>query len=134
MDRVDKYFKIVGLKIDKDLMRYMGMTEYIDEVEYSLMNTLGFKGIDNIIKDKTKDIIEPECGNYQVKVKILNWDVSKYESKIGKRDRYVIDNIHAVVDPSSTVNLIYNNTTYKIGDLVSYSDIRFTVELGSTTA
>ena len=123
MDRVDKYFKIVGLKIDKDLMRYMGMTEYIDEVEYSLMNTLGFKGIDNIIKDKTKDIIEPECGNYQVKVKILNWDVSKYESKIGKRDRYVIDNIHAVVDPNSTVSLIYNNTTYKIGDLVSYSDI-----------
>lgn len=115
MDIIDKYFEVAGDVIDDNILKYMGLKT--DDVQKRLAEKLGIEGIDEIIKEKTKDIIEFSCGGYDLRIKFLNWDIW---SATGQ---YLVDDVDVAVDPKSTVELMANDVTYKLGDLFNYSDI-----------
>ena len=128
MDLIDKYFKLIGPKLDTQVMKYMGFDQEQQwELEFRLGNMLGQEGIDNIIKDITKGIVEITEGGYHLRVKFTNWDI--YKINVGDRphqtvSNWTLDNIDVLVDPKSTVDVIGGNGhEYELGDLYNYSDI-----------
>jgi hypothetical protein len=128
MDLIDKYFKLIGPKLDTQVMKYMGFDQEKQwELELRLGDMLGQEGIDNIIKDITKGIVEITEGGYHLRVKFTNWDI--YKINVGDRphqtvSNWTLDNIEVLVDPKSTVEVIGGNGhEYELGDLYNYSDI-----------
>jgi hypothetical protein len=119
MDIIDLYFKKAGPKIDNGIIKYFGLEGRREELEYRLADSLGIEGIDNIMKIFTSKVIEYSCGEYQLRFKIVNWDVSKDE--MNSKIYYSVSNIDTKIDPKST--LYYDDTTYKIADLFNYSNI-----------
>jgi len=119
MDIIDKYFQVAGPILDYKVMKYFGLNQKMqDEAEFRLANKLGFEGIDNIIKEKTKNVINITSDGYDINVLIKTWDLNKED------DGWYIDNIDVAVDPKSTVEVIGGNGyKYRLGDLYDYSDI-----------
>lgn len=117
MDIINKYLEIAGDVIDNNIMKYMGLTRDDErEVQKRLSDKLGVEGIDRIFQEKTNGIIEFVCGGYNLRFVIKNYDISMDEV-------WHIDEVDVAVDPKSTVTLIANGVTYKLGDLYNYSDI-----------
>ena len=127
MDIIDKYFQVVGDKLDNQVMKYFGFNREMEtEAELRLANKLGIEGIDEIIKEKTKNVINISSGGYDMNVLIKNWDINKGEELItvGDNNLWYVDNIDVAVDPKSTVEVIGGNGhEYELGDLYNYSDI-----------
>ena len=127
MDVIDKYFEVVGDKLDNRVMKYFGFNREMEtEAELRLANKLGIEGIDEIIKEKTKNVINITSGGYDVNILIKNWDINKgsEESDVYFNNLWYVDNIDVAVDPKSTVEVISGNGhEYKLGDLYNYSDI-----------
>ena len=122
MDVIDIYLNKVGPKIDSQLIKYFGLETKLEELEYRLANSLGVDGIDSIMKDATKSVVDFTCGGYQLRFKIIDWDVDKYS--IDTKSHYSVDNINVRIDPKSTVDVIGGNGhEYELGDLYNYSDI-----------
>ena len=121
MDIIDLYFKKAGPKIDNGLIKYFGLENRGEELEYRLSDSLGIEGIDDIMKKFTSKVIEYPCGGYQLRFKITNWDVSKDE--INSKIYYSVSNIDTKIDPKSTITLFYNNNVYRLGDLFNYTSI-----------
>jgi len=124
MDVIDKYFEVVGDKLDNHVMKYFGFNREMEtEAELRLADKLGIEGIDEIIKEKTKNVINITSGGYDVNILIKNWDINKGDGQFDNNLWYV-DNIDVAVDPKSTVEVIAGNGhEYKLGDLYNYSDI-----------
>ena len=127
MDIIDKYFQVVGDKLDNQVMKYFGFNREMEtEAELRLANKLGIEGIDEIIKEKTKNVINISSGGYDMNVLIKNWDINRGKELITVYDNnlWYVDNIDVAVDPKSTVEVIGGNGhEYKLGDLYNYSDI-----------
>lgn len=125
MDIIDKYFELVGPVLDSQVMKYMGMDQDQRwETELRLGDMLGHEGLDNIVKDKTKGIVEISQGGYRLRVKITNWDINRADgSSYNVNSAWTLDDIDVLVDPKSTVTLIKNDVTYELGDLYNYSNI-----------
>jgi len=127
MDVIDKYFEVVGDKLDNRVMKYFGFNREMEtEAELRLANKLGIDGIDEIIKEKTKNVINISSGGYDMNVLIKNWDINKggEESDVYDNNLWYVDNIDVAVDPKSTVEVIGGNGyEYELGDLYNYSDI-----------
>lgn len=117
MDIIDKYFEIAGDVIDNSIMKYMGFDRKQEqEVQWRLSEKLGVEGIDRVIQEKSSGIIEFVCGSYNLRFVLKNYDINMNEV-------WHIDDVDVAVDPKSTVTLMANNVTYKLGDLYNYSDI-----------
>ena len=127
MDIIDKYFEIAGDKLDTQVMKYFGFNRGMEtEAELRLAKKLGIEGIDEIIKEKTKNVINISSGSYDMNVLIKNWDIYKGDdvADIYDNNLWYVDNIDVAVDPKSTVELIGGNGhEYELGDLYNYSDI-----------
>lgn len=127
MDIIDKYFEIAGDKLDTQVMKYFGFNRGMEtEAELRLAKKLGIEGIDEIIKEKTKNVINISSGGYDMNVLIKNWDIYKGDDVADVYDNnlWYVDNIDVAVDPKSTVELIGGNGhEYELGDLYNYSDI-----------
>jgi len=127
MDVIDKYFEVVGDKLDNRVMKYFGFNREMEtEAELRLANKLGIEGIDEIIKEKTKNVINISSGGYDMNVLIKNWDINKgsEESDVYDNNLWYVDNIDVAVDPKSTVEVIGGNGyEYELGDLYNYSNI-----------
>ena len=125
MDIIDKYFELVGPVLDSQVMKYMGMDqEQRWETELRLGDMLGHEGLDNIVKDKTKGIVEINQGGYRLRVKFTNWDINRAEgSSYNVKSAWTMDEIDVLVDPKSTVTMLRNDVTYELGDLYNYSNI-----------
>ena len=118
MDIIDKYFEVVGDRLDYKVMKYFGFDRNtMNSVKLRLANKLGLEGIDKIIKEKTKDVINIQSGGYNLNVYIKNWDITK------SSDGWSVDDIDVAVDPKSTIETMTTSNTYRLGDLYSYSDI-----------
>ena len=119
MDIVDKYFEIAGDVIDDKIIKYMGLNrDQEKDVQKRLSEKLGREGIDQIMQEKGKGVIEFSCGGYDLRFVITNYDVV-----VGLLGYYYLEEIDVAVDPKSTVLLMANDVTYKLGDLYNYSDI-----------
>lgn len=127
MDIIDKYFQVAGDKLDTQVMKYFGFNRGMEtEAELRLAKKLGIEGIDEIIKEKTKNVINISSGSYDMNVLIKNWDIYKGDdvADIYDNNLWYVDNIDVAVDPKSTVELIGGNGhEYELGDLYNYSDI-----------
>lgn len=127
MDIIDKYFQVAGDKLDNHIMKYFGFTQGMDtQAQLRLSNKLGLEGIDEIIKEKTKNVINISSGGYNMNVLIKNWDINKGadEPDVYDNNLWYVDNIDVAVDPKSTVEVIGGNGhEYELGDLHNYSDI-----------
>ena len=127
MDIIDKYFQVAGDKLDTQVMKYFGFNRGMEtEAELRLAKKLGIEGIDEIIKEKTKNVINISSGGYDMNVLIKNWDIYKGDDVADVYDNnlWYVDNIDVAVDPKSTVELIGGNGhEYELGDLYNYSDI-----------
>lgn len=127
MDIIDKYFQVAGDKLDTQIMKYFGFTQGMDtQAQLRLSNKLGVEGIDEIIKEKTKNVINITSGGYDMNVLIKNWDINKgsEESDVYDNNLWYVDNIDVAVDPKSTVQVLTgNNNEYELGDLFNYSNI-----------
>jgi hypothetical protein len=127
MDVIDKYFQVVGEKLDNHVMKYFGFNREMEtKAELRLADKLGIEGIDEIMKEKTKNVINISSGGYDVNVLIKNWDINKGadEPDVYDNNLWYIDNIDVAVDPKSTVEVIGGNGhEYELGDLYNYSDI-----------
>ena len=127
MDIIDKYFQVAGDKLDTQVMKYFGFNRGMEtEAELRLSDKLGIEGIDEIIKEKTKNVINISSGSYDMNVLIKNWDIYKGDDVADVYDNnlWYVDNIDVAVDPKSTVELIGGNGhEYELGDLYNYSDI-----------
>ena len=119
MDIVDKYFEIAGDVIDDKIIKYMGLNRDQErEVQKRLSDKLGREGIDQVIQEKGKGVIEFSCGGYDLRFVVTNYDI-----EVDHLGFYYLEEIDVAVDPKSTVELFANNVTYKLGDLYNYSDI-----------
>lgn len=127
MDIIDKYFQVAGDKLDTQVMKYFGFNRGMEtEAELRLAKKLGIEGIDEIIKEKTKNVINISSGGYDMNVLIKNWDIYKGDDVADVYDNnlWYVDNIDVAVDPKSTIELIGGNGhDYELGDLYNYSDI-----------
>lgn len=127
MDIIDKYFQVAGDKLDTQVMKYFGFNREMEtKAQLRLSDKLGIEGIDEIIKEKTKNVINISSGGYDMNVLIKNWDVNKGDDVADVYDNHLwyVDNIDVAVDPKSTVELIGGNGhEYELGDLYNYSDI-----------
>jgi len=131
MNKVDKYFDIVGLKVDDAVKKYLRISRAEElEIDERIGETLGLDGIDQIMRDVTKKPINHTQGGYNLRFKILNYDVGDYYMGVdvspGKRRRtrtFTVDNIDVAIDPKSTVTLMTNGNRYELGDLYNYSNI-----------
>mgnify|MGYP000845548737 FL=1 len=128
MDIIDKYFQFAGDNLDEQIMKYFGFTQGMyTEAQLRLANKLGHDGIDEIIKEKTKNVINISSGGFDMNVLIKNWDISKgvdLETYFADDKLWYVDNIDVAVDPKSTVEVIGGNGyEYELGDLYNYSDI-----------
>ena len=127
MDIIDKYFQVAGDKLDTQVMKYFGFNREMEtKAQLRLSDKLGIEGIDEIIKEKTKNVINISSGGYDMNVLIKNWDISKGDDVADVYDNnlWYVDNIDVAVDPKSTVELIGGNGhEYELGDLYNYSDI-----------
>ena len=131
MNKVDKYFDIVGLKVDNEVKKYLGINRAEEvEIDERIGETLGLDGIDQIMRNTTKKFINSIKGGYDLRFKILNYDVSYYyidvEVKPGdkrKARQFLVNNIDVAIDPKSTVTPFTNGNRYEIGDLYTYSNI-----------
>lgn len=123
MDLIDKYFELVGPRIDIGVMRYMGFDQETQtQVENRLAKMLGLEGIDNIMKEMCSGIIEHQSGGYDLRFKITNWDIHRDDFNVDTD--FYIDNIDVRIDPKSTLEFIGGNgAEYELGDLYNYSDI-----------
>ena len=108
-------------------MKYFGFTHGMDtKAQLRLSDKLGIEGIDEIIKEKTKNVINISSGGYDMNVLIKNWDINKGDDVADVYDNnlWYVDNIDVAVDPKSTVEVIGGNGhEYELGDLYNYSDI-----------
>jgi len=119
MDIVDKYFEIAGDVIDDKIIKYMGLNRDQErEVQKRLSDKLGREGIDQVMQEKGKGVIEFSCGGYNLRFVVTNYDI-----QVDHLGVYAVEEIDVAVDPKSTVELFSNNVTYKLGDLYNYSDI-----------
>ena len=119
MDIVDKYFEIAGDVIDDKIIKYMGLNrDQEQEVQKRLSDKLGREGIDQVMQEKGKGVIEFSCGGYDLRFVVTNYDI-----QVDHLGSYYLEDIDVAVDPKSTVELFSNNVTYKLGDLYKYSDI-----------
>ncbi len=119
MDIVDKYFEIAGDMIDDNVIKYMGLNrDQEKDVQKRLSEKLGREGIDQIMQEKGKGVIEFSCGGYDLRFVITNYDI-----EVDHLGHYNVEEIDAAIDPKSTVELMANGVTYKLGDLYNYSDI-----------
>lgn len=127
MDIIDKYFQVAGDKLDTQIMKYFGFNREMEtKAELRLSDKLGIEGIDEIIKEKTKNVINISSGGYDMNVLIKNWDINKGGelSDVYDNNLWYVDNIDVAVDPKSTVEVIGGNGhEYELGDLYNYSDI-----------
>lgn len=127
MDVIDKYFEVVGDKLDNQKMKYFGFNREMEtKAELILGDKLGYEGIDVIMKEKTKNIINISSGGYDINVLIKNWDINRGAelSDVYDNNLWYVDNIDVAVDPKSTVEVIGGNGhEYELGDLYNYSDI-----------
>jgi len=127
MDIIDKYFQVAGDKLDTQVMKYFGFNREMEtKAQLRLSDKLGIEGIDEIIKEKTKNVINISSGGYDMNVLIKNWDINKGDDVADVYDNnlWYVDNIDVAVDPKSTVELIGGNGhEYELGDLYNYSDI-----------
>ena len=125
MDIIDKYFEVAGDKLDNQIMKYFGFNREMEtKAELRLADKLGIEGIDEIIKEKTKNVINISSGGYDMNVLIKNWDINKGDGDIYDNNLWYVDNIYVAVDPKSTVEVIGGNGhEYELGDLFNYSDI-----------
>ena len=119
MDIVDKYFEIAGDVIDDNVIKYMGLNRDQErQVQKRLSDKLGREGIDQVMQEKGKGVIEFSCGGYNLRFVVINYDI-----EVDHLGVYAVEEIDVAVDPKSTVELFANNVTYKLGDLYNYSDI-----------
>jgi len=127
MDIIDKYFQVAGDKLDTQVMKYFGFNREMEtKAQLRLSDKLGIEGIDEIIKEKTKNVINISSGGYDMNVLIKNWDINKGDDVADVYDNnlWYVDNIDVAVDPKSTVEVIGGNGhEYELGDLYNYSDI-----------
>jgi hypothetical protein len=125
MDIIDKYFQVAGDKLDTQIMKYFGFTQGMDtQAQLRLSNKLGVEGIDEIIKEKTKNVINITSGGYDMNVLIKNWDINKGDGNFSDNNLWYVDNIDVAVDPKSTVQVLTgNDNEYELGDLFNYSNI-----------
>lgn len=127
MDIIDKYFQVAGDKLDTQVMKYFGFNREMEtKAQLRLSDKLGIEGIDEIIKEKTKNVINISSGGYDMNVLIKNWDIYKGDDVADVYDNnlWYVDNIDVAVDPKSTVEVIGGNGhEYELGDLYNYSDI-----------
>lgn len=124
MNIIDRYFDLAGLKLDTNIMKYMGFNrEQKFDAALRLGDILGEQGIDDIIKEKTKGVVEINEGGYRLRVKFKEWTIERIDEKT-RHPMWSVTDIMVDIDPKSTVNFILTNeNTYRIGDLFSYDNV-----------